>query len=61
MGKIDIEKQHINVQKMRLLGAEIVCVEKGSQTLKEAVESALESYSKNYKTAELLLPFFPIR
>lgn len=49
MGKIDIEKQHINVQKMRLLGAEIVCVEKGSQTLKEAVESALEAYSKNYK------------
>lgn len=44
MGKTDIEKQKPNVLKMQLLGAKIVSVTDGQQTLKEAVDSAFESY-----------------
>ncbi|MDI3048171.1 tryptophan synthase subunit beta [Metamycoplasma hyosynoviae] len=51
MGKIDIEKQRPNVEKMQILGAKIIPVTHGNQTLKEAVDSAFESYKKEYKTA----------
>lgn len=44
MGKTDIEKQKPNVLKMQLLGAKIVSVTDGQQSLKEAVDSAFESY-----------------
>lgn len=44
MGKTDIEKQRPNVLKMQLLGAKIISVTDGQQTLKEAVDSAFESY-----------------
>ena len=44
MGKTDIEKQKPNVLKMQLLGAKIVSVTEGQQTLKEAVDSAFQSY-----------------
>ena len=44
MGKTDIEKQKPNVLKMQLLGAKIISVTDGQQTLKEAVDSAFESY-----------------
>ena len=40
MGAIDIKKQFTNVQKMRLLGATVVEVTEGEQTLKEAVDVA---------------------
>ena len=42
MGKEDIRRQSVNVQKMRLLGADIKEVTKGSSTLKEAVDEAFE-------------------
>ena len=51
MGKVDIEKQRVNVEKMKLLGAEIVCVTKGDGTLKDAVASALESYERQLDTS----------
>ena len=35
MGKTDVERQHINVQKMKMLGAEVVPVTSGNMTLKE--------------------------
>ena len=44
MGKTDIEKQKPNVLKMQLLGAKIVSATDGQQSLKEAVDSAFESY-----------------
>jgi len=44
MGAIDIEKQRPNVLRMKLLGAKIVSVETGQKSLKEAVDSAFESY-----------------
>lgn len=49
MGEVDIEKQAPNVAKMKILGATIVPVTKGAKTLKEAVDSAFESYLNNYK------------
>lgn len=49
MGEVDIAKQAPNVARMKVLGAEIVTVTRGLKTLKEAVDSAFESYSKNYK------------
>lgn len=47
MGEVDIEKQHPNVVRMQILGAEIVPVTHGLKTLKEAVDSAFESYLKD--------------
>lgn len=51
MGAVDIEKQHPNVAKMKLLGATIIPVNEGTKTLKEAVDSAFNSYSEQYRTA----------
>lgn len=48
MGKIDIERQRVNVEKMKLLGAEIISVERGTQTLQEAVDDALEYWSNHF-------------
>lgn len=49
MGEVDIAKQAPNVARMKILGAKVVPVSAGNKTLKEAVDSAFESYSKNYK------------
>jgi tryptophan synthase beta chain len=42
MGIIDIEKEHPNVVKMKILGAKVIPVSRGTQTLKDAVDSAFE-------------------
>ncbi len=47
MGEVDIKKQHPNVVRMKILGAEIVPVSHGLKTLKEAVDSAFEAYLKD--------------
>ncbi|MFA5124082.1 MAG: tryptophan synthase subunit beta, partial [Zavarzinia sp.] len=44
MGKTDIERQSPNVFRMRLLGAEVVPVTSGSQTLKDAMNEALRDW-----------------
>jgi tryptophan synthase beta chain len=44
MGEVDIAKEHPNVVRMRLLGATVVPVGFGGRTLKEAVDSAFQSY-----------------
>jgi len=49
MGEVDIAKQAPNVTRMKILGAKIVPVSFGLKTLKEAVDSAFESYARNYK------------
>ena len=49
MGQVDIEKEHPNVTKMRILGAKLVPVTRGAATLKEAVDSAFEVYLTNPK------------
>ncbi len=47
MGEIDIEKEHPNVTKMRILGCKLVPVSRGTRTLKDAVDSAFEEYLKD--------------
>lgn len=44
MGAVDIERQHVNVEKMRMLGAEVFPVTSGSQTLTDAVNEALNDW-----------------
>lgn len=51
MGEVDIAKQAPNVTRMKMLGANVICVTKGLKTLKEAVDSAFEAYLRDYKTA----------
>ena len=47
MGEIDIEKEHPNVTKMKILGCSLVPVSRGTRTLKDAVDSAFEEYLKD--------------
>ena len=51
MGEVDIEKQHPNVVRMKMLGANVIPVTHGLKTLKEAVDAAFEAYSKEYDNA----------
>ncbi len=41
MGEVDMERQHLNVIRMRMLGADVVAATSGQRTLKEAVDEAL--------------------
>jgi len=47
MGVTDIERQSVNVHKMRLCGAEVVPVEGGTGTLKDAINDALRYWTAN--------------
>ena len=47
MGEVDMAKEHPNVVRMNILGAKVVPVSKGLKTLKEAVDSAFETYLKD--------------
>ena len=47
MGAEDIERQHLNVERMRLLGAEVRAVTSGSQTLKDATNEAIRDWVCN--------------
>ncbi|MEA3303818.1 MAG: tryptophan synthase subunit beta [Pseudomonadota bacterium] len=47
MGEIDIDKEHPNVTKMKILGCKLVPVTRGTKTLKDAVDSAFEEYLKD--------------
>ena len=51
MGAVDIKKQAPNVARMKILGARVVEVTDGLQTLKEAVDAAFAAYCKEYKDA----------
>jgi tryptophan synthase beta chain len=45
MGKVDVERQALNVYKMRLLGAKVVPVTSGTATLKDAVSEAMREWT----------------
>jgi tryptophan synthase beta chain len=47
MGKIDMERQKPNVERMRILGAEVVPALSGSQTLKDATNEAMRNWINN--------------
>ncbi len=55
MGAKDVERQSPNVFRMRLMGAEVIPVNSGSGTLKDAVNEAMRDWSANYDTAHYLL------
>ncbi|EGJ71156.1 Tryptophan synthase beta chain [Bacteroides coprosuis DSM 18011] len=47
MGKLDVERQHVNVQRMEMLGATVHPATSGSMTLKDAVDEAIAAWAKN--------------
>jgi tryptophan synthase beta chain len=55
MGKVDTERQALNVARMRMLGAEVVAVEHGSATLKDAINEALRDWVTNVDTTHYLI------
>ncbi len=44
MGATDVERQHVNVERMKMLGAEVFPVESGSKTLKDATNEAIRDW-----------------
>jgi tryptophan synthase beta chain len=55
MGSKDVERQKLNVFRMKLLGAEVHAVNAGSQTLKDAINEALRDWITNVQTTYYLL------
>jgi tryptophan synthase beta chain len=55
MGTADVERQALNVFRMRLLGARVVPVDAGSRTLKDAINEALRDWVTNLRTTYYLL------
>ena len=55
MGTEDMERQRLNVSRMRLLGAEVVGVNSGSRTLKDAINEAMRDWVTNVRTTHYLL------
>jgi tryptophan synthase beta chain len=55
MGSVDVERQHANVFRMKLLGAEVREVDAGSKTLKDAVNEAIRDWVTNVRSTYYLL------
>ena len=55
MGRVDMERQALNVVRMRILGAEVVPVTAGQQTLKEAISEAMRDWVTNVRTTHYVL------
>ena len=55
MGTADMERQRLNVFRMKLLGAEVVGVDSGSRTLKDAINEAMRDWVTNVRTSHYLL------
>jgi tryptophan synthase beta chain len=55
MGTKDMERQRLNVFRMRLLGARVIPVKSGSCTLKDAINEALRDWTANVRTTYYLL------
>jgi tryptophan synthase beta chain len=55
MGSVDVERQALNVFRMRLLGARVNAVESGSKTLKDAVNEALRDWVTNVRDTYYLI------
>jgi tryptophan synthase beta chain len=55
MGTEDMERQRLNVSRMRMLGAEVVGVDSGSRTLKDAINEAMRDWVTNVRTTHYLL------
>lgn len=55
MGRVDVERQKLNVFKMTLLGAKVVPVDSGSATLKDAINEALRDWVANVRDTYYLI------
>jgi tryptophan synthase beta chain len=55
MGAVDCERQSLNVLRMKMLGAEVVPVTAGQQTLKEAINEAMRDWVTNVRTTHYIL------
>ena len=55
MGTTDIERQKLNVHRMKLLGARVIPVNTGSKTLKDAINDALRDWTANVQNTHYLL------
>jgi len=55
MGTEDMDRQRLNVFRMRLLGAEVIGVDAGSKTLKDAINEAMRDWVTNVRTTHYLL------
>ena len=55
MGAHDCDRQRLNVYRMRMLGAEVVPVEAGQKTLKEAVNEAMRDWVTNVRSTHYIL------
>ncbi len=55
MGAVDMERQALNVFRMRLMGAEVRSVDVGQRTLKEAINEAMRDWVTNVRTTHYIL------
>jgi tryptophan synthase beta chain len=55
MGTVDMERQALNVFRMRLMGAEVIPVESGTQTLKDAINEAFRDWVTNVDDSYYLI------
>ncbi len=55
MGEVDMRRQALNVYRMRLLGAEVVGVDSGSRTLKDAINESMRDWVTNVRTTHYVL------
>jgi len=55
MGAVDCDRQALNVYRMKMLGAEVVPVKAGQQTLKEAINEAMRDWVTNVRTTHYIL------
>ncbi|MGC8886209.1 MAG: tryptophan synthase subunit beta [Verrucomicrobiia bacterium] len=55
MGAVDCERQALNVYRMKMLGAEVIPVTAGQQTLKEAINEAMRDWVTNVKNTHYIL------
>ncbi|MFT8395787.1 tryptophan synthase subunit beta [Propionibacterium sp.] len=55
MGRVDTDRQALNVARMQLLGAEVIAVEAGSATLKDAMNEAMRDWVTNVATTHYLI------
>ena len=55
MGTLDMQRQALNVERMRLLGARVVPVDEGSRSLKDAINSAIRDWVTNVEDSHYII------
>lgn len=55
MGEVDVERQKLNVFRMKMLGAKVIPVSSGSRTLKDATNEAIRDWVTNVKTTHYII------